>query len=315
MGKGGSGKAKQKNSGKAVTASSADDDALLEAAIVEASIARAAAVVKAEEAKAKEAAMAAVKIAQAKFKPGATKPAGEILTMQQTLAKLDRIIVFTLVRVLDDGSKDACPFKGELQFYVDAGDAQADLAALQKENPEAKLGIGHAPLGRAFALTQGLMGLKADAPSRLQFPRSACTAEGDGGVPKELREKMTAAGPFPLFYSDKLGNPSFTPVFFSRSDLSDFWTTSGAPAELKPEDHTTVTDLRILVARTLQEPGSWQPLHYVPAKASAALAKEVTDRAAVDDELAEGFTKGAQRLKQEMKKLAVESGDEPPALS
>ena len=28
-----------------------------------------------------------------------------------------------------------------------------------------------------------------------------------------------------------------------------------------------------------------------------------------------GFVKGAQRLKQEMHKLAIESGDEPPALS
>ena len=288
MGKGGSGKARQKSgSNKAVTPS-ADDDALLEAAIVEASIARAAAVVKAEEAKAKEAAAAAVKIAQAKFKTGASAFNGEILTMQQTLAKLDRIIVFTLVRVLEDGSKDACPFKGELQFYVDSGDAQADLAALQKEHPDAKIGISHAPLGRAFALTQGLMGLKADAPSRLQFPRSTCAAEGDACVPKELREKMRSAGPFPLFYSDKLGNNGFTPVFFSRSDLCDFWMTSGAPAELKPEEHTTVTDLRILIARTLQEPGSWQPLHYVPAKNSAALAKEVTDRAAADDEVSEG---------------------------
>jgi hypothetical protein len=266
MGKGGS--AKSKGKGKAAVGSSGpaatSDDALLDAAIAENATLKAAAAAQAEETKAKEAAKAAIRIAQAKFKAG-TSPKGELLTMPETLGKLDRVMVFTLVRLLADGSKDSAPLDdGFIVFFVDAADAQAALVELQKAHPDFKLGIDHAPLGRAFALSQGLMGLKMPAPSRIQFAKGVVAAEGDKGVPKELREKMASAGPFPLFYSDKIGNPSFTPVFFSRDDLSDFWHEHGGPSEVSPEDHTTVTDLRILVARTLQEPGSWQPLHYVP---------------------------------------------------
>lgn len=317
MGKGGS--AKSKGKGKAAVGSSGpaatSDDALLDAAIAENATLKAAAAAQAEETKAKEAAKAAIRIAQAKFKAG-TSPKGELLTMPETLGKLDRVMVFTLVRLLADGSKDSAPLDdGFIVFFVDAADAQAALVELQKAHPDFKLGIDHAPLGRAFALSQGLMGLKMPAPSRIQFAKGVVAAEGDKGVPKELREKMASAGPFPLFYSDKIGNPSFTPVFFSRDDLSDFWHEHGGPSEVSPEDHTTVTDLRILVARTLQEPGSWQPLHYVPPKASANLSKQLMERIDVDKKVSEGFMAGVQRMKAEEHKLAVQRGDEPPALS
>lgn len=263
MGKGGSAKGKKK-SNAAAEASGPSDDALLDAAIAENATLKAAAAAQAEEAKAKEAAKAAIKIAQAKFK-NANAPKSELLTLEQTLGKLDRIMSFTIIRLLGSGLKDMAPgADGHLVFYVDARDAQAALAALKTAHPEAKLALDHVPLGRAFALTQGLMGLRTPAPSRIQFSQSVVEAEGDKGVPKELREKMATAGPFPLFYSDKLGNHSFTPVFFSRDDLGDFWRERGGPSDMKPEDHTTVSDLRIVVARTLQEPGSWNSLFYVP---------------------------------------------------
>ena len=50
-------------------------------------------------------------------------------------------------------------------------------------------------------------------------------------------------------------------------------------------------------------------------KASATLAKQIMDRMDVDKKMTDGFKAGVQRMKAEEHKLAVERGDEPPALS
>lgn len=76
----------------------------------------------------------------------------------------------------------------------------------------------------------------------------------------------------------------------------------------------TVTDLRVVVARTLNEPGQWEPLHFVPLKASEALTKELGARAEREEMLKSGFTRGAQLLQAVSHAVAVEAGDEPPAL-
>ena len=194
MGKGGSAKGKKK-SNAAAEASGPSDDALLDAAIAENATLKAAAAAQAEEAKAKEAAKAAIKIAQAKFK-NANAPKSELLTLEQTLGKLDRIMSFTIIRLLGSGLKDMAPgADGHLVFYVDARDAQAALAALKTAHPEAKLALDHVPLGRAFALTQGLMGLRTPAPSRIQFSQSVVEAEGDKESPRSSARKWRLRGP------------------------------------------------------------------------------------------------------------------------
>ena len=37
----------------------------------------------------------------------------------------------------------------------------------------------------------------------------------------------------------------------------------------------TISDLRIIVARTPQEPGNWEALHFVPPSGSEALTKDL----------------------------------------
>lgn len=234
--------------------------------------------------------------------------------MPEILAKLDQVMTFTISRLLSDGSKDACPSPdGAVTFYLDAADAKADLAALKAANPEARVTLDFTALGRAFALTQGLMGLRAPGPTRIQFSRKLVEAHGEAGVPAELAERMRGAGPFPLFYSDKLGSEQFTPVFFTPSDLHELWLTCGGDPAAKPQP--TVTDLRLVVARTLQEAGNWAPLHFVPSKASEALTVELGAKATREAVLKDGFTRGIDTLKKVAHAVAVEDGDEPPPLS
>ena len=105
------------------------------------------------------------------------------LTMEETLAKLDRVKVFHVVRILADGMKDACAStSGAVTFFADAADAEAAFEELRRGDPEARLRLELVPLGRAFALTQGLMGLRAPMTSRLQFSQSVVEAEGEAGV-------------------------------------------------------------------------------------------------------------------------------------
>jgi hypothetical protein len=305
MGKGGKGKGNSGGGGKKKPMD--DEDALLDAAIAQAGH---------ERAEQKEAARkrieATCKAAQKAAEAQAA--AGTTLTMEQTLAKLDTVMTFTISRLTEGGAKDLMPSpSGAITFYLDPEDVQADLAALKAAHPETKLGLAFAPLGRAFALMQGLLGLRAPGPTKIEFSRAIATEVGEAGVPEELRERMRGAGPFPLFYSDKLGSEAFTPCFFSRDDLAAFWCSTGGVAENVPEP--SITDLRIIVMRTLQEPGQWEPLHYIPPQKAESLSKQLI--AQRDKEKAEhaGFVAGGQRLAAAAKAVALEDGDEPPPLS
>lgn len=314
MGKGGRGKVKD--------AATQDDDALLEQAMAQAALERtkleagkveAAKLAKAQNKATKSAQAAVLKEAQA-AKAAAQQGGGKsVLPMKDTLEKLDRVMTFTISRLLGDGSKDSCPSpSGAVTFYTDAADAKADLEAIKAADATAAVSLDYTPLGRAFALTQGLNGLTTPGPCKIQFSRALVERYGEEGVPPELQERMREKGPFPLYYSDKLGSEQFTPIFFTPQDLFEFWVTcNGDPNDLPVP---TVTDLRIVVARTLNEPGNWEPLHYVPPKASEELTRELGARAQREEVLKKGFTKGTQVLKAVAHAVAVQDGDEPPVL-
>ena len=176
------------------------------------------------------------------------------LTLPEILSKLDRVHTFTMVTVLDNGSRDACPTAdGTLAFFTDPQDAKVALAELKAKYEangveKALLDIEIVPLGRAFAITQGLMGLKSPVPAKLVFSKAIVAVEGEQGVPPELRSRMAGTGPFPLFLSIGLDNRAIMPVFLSRDDLADAWAKRGHPLEeLGPS--VIVTDLRTLVGR------------------------------------------------------------------
>lgn len=310
MGKGGRGAGK-----KAAAAAEADEDALLNAAIAQVKIEREKTEKEAAQAKA-DAAQKAVAAKGAKAAKAAAKAKmGTTLTMEATLAKLDVVMTFTIARLMPDGSRDLIPGpNGAITFYLDAEDVEADLAAMKTAEPSLQLGLDFAPLGRAFALMQGLMGLRAPGPTKLEFSRAVVKAVGEQGVPPEFREQMRDRGPFPLYYSDKFGSENFTPVFFTKADFKAFWcgVAGGTEATLPP---ATVTDLRIVVMRTLQEPGSWEPLNYVPSQAAEPLTKQLMARAQREKQLSQGFASGAMRLKAVAHAVAVDEGDEPPALA
>ena len=180
----------------------------------------------------------------------ADAPDGKPLTMTEALEKLDRVRVFSLVVIYADGMKDSfASADGKLHFFVSHEDAQAAMDGALKVTPDAKLRLELVPLGRAFALTQGLMGLDSPVPCRLHSPRMVVKAEGERGVPEDLRERMRSAGPFPVFMTERLSTPALTPVFLTRDDLVDCWMKRGYQIEDLPEP--TISDLRILVARMM----------------------------------------------------------------
>lgn len=292
MGKKGKQKAKEPTQGPA------DEDALLEAAIAENEVLR-------KKLASDEVEQVKAKVAQQ----------GKTFTMQETLAKLDRIMIFSIFRMLPDGSKDLCPAPGDgaVTFYTDAADAKADIELLKAADAAAKVGLDGIPLGRAFALTQGLMSLQTPAKTRLQFSRAIVQAEGESGVPSAYRERMRGAGPFPMFYSEYIDVPGCTPIFFTREDLAEYWVGAGGAADALPQP--TVTDLRYVISRTLQEPGQWEMLLYVPPKHSAELMKAVLARDQRDEGVKRGFTSGMSRLKDVAKAAAIADGEEPPPLT
>ena len=328
MGKGGKGKG-----GKAPPAPKPDDDdALLEAAIAEANTLRAQAEANKTAAptpyfpqkgargkgggKGSGAASGRTKAdAAAAAAAAAAAGQGRVFSMQETLAKLDTVMAFTIAQLKEDGFRDVVPSpNGEVTFYLDAVDAKKDMVQLMAANPSGpKLVLDYTPLGRAFALSQGLMGLKTPVPTKIQFSRAVIEKVNDAGIPEELRTGMAGVGPFPLFYSDKLGGETFTPVFFTKEDLGSFWVSCGGAMDQVPEP--TISDLRIIVARTLQEPGNWEALHFVPPSGSEALTKDLAARANKDAALRQGFMSGAQKLKKVAHEVAVADGDEPPALA
>ena len=181
MGKGGKGKA----SGAAKPKD--DEDALLDAAIAQANAERASAPPAAAQLADKKKAGKKAR-GQAKSTPPDT-----VLSMAETLKKMDKVMTFTFSRLLPDGNKDVCPApNGAITFYTDAADAKADLAELQAAQPEMNFTLDYTPLGRAFALTQGLMQLSLPGPSKLQFSRKIVQEVGEAGVPEELRKSRRA---------------------------------------------------------------------------------------------------------------------------
>jgi len=285
---------KKKNTAAATGAE--DDDALLDRAI-------------AENAAAQQKAAAAPK-------PDEAPEVGAPLTMEEALTKLDRVHCFSIATVLSNGSKDACvSADGTLTFYTDERDARAALKEVQALKPESAkaLKLELVPLGRAFAVTQGLMGLKAPLPTRLRFSRSVVAVEGDRGVPPALRPRMSGAGPMPLFVSHGLSTDVITPVFLTRDDLAEAWLKRGNDLHDLAQS-VVVTDLRVLIARTMQEAAEWKSLVFVPPRANAELAQAIVAQGATERTMAQGFVKGDALLKEVAERVAVEDGDAPPPL-
>ena len=241
--------------------------------------------------------------------------ADAVLTMPEILSKLDRIHTFTMVTVLDNGSRDACPTAdGMLAFFTDPQDAKVALAELKVKYEangveKATLDIEIVPLGRAFAITQGLMGLKSPMPAKLVFSKAIVKVEGDHGVPPALRPRMAGVGPFPLFLSIGLDNQAIMPVFLSRDDLADAWAKRGHPLEeLGPS--VIVTDLRTLVGETLNKVAGWRSLVFVQPRAAMDLARAILKQGA----LASSLVQGGQLLEKVKERVAMEDGDAPPPL-
>jgi len=299
---------KKKGQAKA-TSSQLDDDALLEQAIAENALL-------AKQQPSQPTAASAQAKAAGKAKSSKKKSTDKVLTMAESMEKLQGVRIFHIFRLLKDGAKDVvADADGVIAFYVSAADVQAALATLkQADTGTASLGIDHITLDRAFALTQGLMGLQAPgAKTRLHFPQAVVAAEGEAGVPEPLRERMRNAGPYPLFYSEKIIDPKCTPLFFTRSDLAEYWVATGGAADAVPEP--TVTDLRVVIGRTLQEPGNWESLRVIPPSEAAPLFQELFARSTKECDMTYGFLSGATRLQVVKHAVAVADGDEPPPLA
>lgn len=76
----------------------------------------------------------------------------------------------------------------------------------------------------------------------------------------------------------------------------------------------TVTDLRVVIARTLQEPGFWDPLTYIPPRKSEELSRQMITRETRDLAVADGFARGTAMMRHVAHSVAIADGDEPPAL-
>ena len=246
----------------------------------------------------------------------ATPPPNAALTMPEILSKLDRVHTFTIITVLENGLRDACPTaNGYLAFFTDPQDAKVALSDLkvqyEKNGVEkATLDIEIVPLGRAFAITQGLMGLKSPMPAKLVFSRAILKVEGDHGVPPALRPRMATMGPFPLFLSCGLDSQAIMPVFLSRDDLAEAWLKRGKPLE-ELAASVVVTDLRTLVAETLDKVAGWRSLVFVQPRAAMDLARAILAQGA----LASSLVQGGQLLEQVKERVAMEDGDAPPPLA
>lgn len=177
----------------------------------------------------------------------------EKLTMPAVLERMSRVMVFNITHVRSDGVKDVFQMPNSLiEFYADSADAKAALERAKKSNPKKRLELEAVPLGKAFALTQGVNGMSTAVPTRLLFSSTAVADEGDAGVPKPLRDGMRSAGPFPLFFVQQLASPGAMPFFLSREDLAATWLKSGRTQEALETAEVEVLDLRILAASAIQ---------------------------------------------------------------
>jgi len=202
--------------------------------------------------------------------------------MEQLLDKMSRVSAFNIVSTRKDGRKD-CHLNesGNIDFFLDANDARAALQAAQAAHSDASvaLDLEAVPLGKAFSVTQGLMGLRTPVPCKLHFCKATVAAVGEKGIPLGMHDKMRGAGPFPVFSAEQLISPGAMPAFFSHEDLAATWKRSGRPEEALPAPEDAVIDLRVLAASALQEARDcFGKLLFIAPRSSVALQKELATR-------------------------------------
>jgi len=216
--------------------------------------------------------------------PSAPTPAKDgypPMSMQELLEKMNVVTTFNITTV--KGGKRDCfqmPKSGAIEFYADAGDA---LEALQAAQAAAGGGVAleleAVPLGKAFSVAQGLMGLTTPVPTKLYFSRAVVAAVGERGIPEAMREDMRGAGPLPLFSVEELKSPGAMPVYLSYEDLTASWMRSGRPLEELPPAPEVAIDLRVLAASCLQDNQDYfKKLLFVAPRSSLRLYKELATR-------------------------------------
>ena len=242
----------------------------------------------------------------------------QCLTQQEALTKLDRVSVFNIVVEKPGGRDVFVPQGGTLDFFADADDARAALAAAREANPTLPLELEAAPLGRAFSIVQGLFGIRAPMRSALHFSKAVVDDVGYAGVPEAAREKMASAGPWPLFTTDAVRSPGAIPIFLSREELNACWAKSGRSLDSLPPLEECATDLRILIASTLSVADNWQPLLFLPPKSTTLLEKELAQKRERQEQVMLNMQRAKAIVDAEdasaQVHLKVHADDEPPAL-
>jgi len=201
---------------------------------------------------------------------------GSSAAMQALLEKMSRVITFNITSVVD-GKRDCFQAaSGAIEFYADAADATEALQVAQSANPEAHLELEAVPLGKAFAVTQGLMGVSTPIPTKLLFSKATVAAVGEHGIPEAMRDKMRGTGPFPLFSVEELRSPGAMPVFLSFDDLRASWLKSGRPIESLPAAEDAAIDLRVLAASVLQDQQEYfKKLLFLAPRSAVQLHKQL----------------------------------------
>jgi len=249
-------------------------------------------------------------------------------TFVEVIAKLDQVLLLHLCAIRQ-GSKQIVPgVDAELCWYADVLDAKAALSLMQDKMPKLpghSLGLDFTPLGRAFSMSQGWTKQPGKTPPMRLQPSSkvldACGTDGltalESQLPSPIKQQNPRQAAFPLFYLEELQNESVMPFFFTRDDLVTCWMSSGRPFEDIPAQ-LSVIDLRVLVARMLQEPSDWLArLLLVPPQCLVDLMQFIDG---VGDQLTQLGTIAAKATGEVLAEAkaahaeAVASGAEPPPL-
>jgi len=203
------------------------------------------------------------------------------LTMPEVLEKMSRVMVFNVVVMLPSGLKDVFLMpNGKIEFYADAEEAKAALSRARQANPKKSLTLESVPLGKAFSLVQGVMGMSTTVPTQLLFSSAIVEAVGESGVPETMREDMRGAGPWPLFFVQQLASPGALPFFLSRDDLAQTWLKSGRTLEELDATDVEVIDLRMLAASAMQgERTYFSKILFIPPRPTVLLQKELAAQA------------------------------------
>jgi len=242
------------------------------------------------------------------------------MSVDELLEKMSRVITFNIT-ALRDGRRDCHQMpSGAIEFYADAADAQAALQEAQAAaKPGVRLELEGVPLGKAFAVTQGLMGMATPVPTKLYFAKSSVAEVGEAGVPEAMREDMRATGPFPLFSVEELKSPGAMPVFLSYADLTASWTKSGRAVEELPPPSEAVIDLRVLAASALQDDKEYfKMLLFIAPRSSVALQKELATRRegnSVRENMMAAKAIVDAQMAAEVVPTAAHVDDAPPALT